>query len=95
MEKIFMLTIDGTSSGDYENSAFSILFKTKEEAENYVDTDFITQVLNANIVEEDCGADAIAVAIENTCVWHDENNASFKFGGARTDYKIEETSIPS
>lgn len=93
MERIWMLTIDGTSSGEYENSAYSMLFKTKEEAEDYVDSDFITQVVNAGIAE-DGGEDAIAKAIEEHCTWHDEWSASFKYGDARTDYKIESIGVP-
>jgi hypothetical protein len=95
MEKIFMLTVDGTSSGEYEHSAYSVLFKTKEEADDFVDSDFITQVVNAGIVPDGGDADDMAKAIEDNCIWVDEWNASFKFGDARTDYHIEIVKIPS
>ena len=95
MEKIFMLTVDGTSSGEYEHSAYSLLFKTKEEADNFVDSDFITQVVNAGIVADDADSETISGAVEDQCIWFDEWNASFKFGDARTDYHIEIVKIPS
>ena len=95
MEKVFMLTIDGTSTGEYENRAFSLLFKTKEEAENYVDSDFITQVVNARIVPDGGSADDISRAIEDNCKWFGENEAQFRYGNRIRDYKIEKTSIPS
>ena len=95
MDRIFMLTIDGTSSGEYENRAFSLLFKTKEEAEYYVDSDFITQVVNAGIVPDGGSADDISKAIEDNCKWFDEDEAQFRYGNTIRDYKIEKTSIPS
>lgn len=95
MEKIFMLTIDGTSTGEYENGAFSLLFKTREEAKDYVDSDFITQILNAGIVSDGGNADGISKAIEDNCKWFDENEAQFRHGDAIRDYKIQEVGIPS
>lgn len=95
MEKMFMLTIDGTSTGKYENRAFSLLFKTKEEAENYVDSDFITQVVNAGIVPDGGSADDISKAIEDNCKWFDENKAQFRYGKTVRDYRIEKVEIPS
>lgn len=90
-----MLTIDGTSDGDYENCATSLLFKTKEEAEDYVESDFIDDVVNDGIVGDDPSADELAKAIEEHCQWYGEWQAQFRHGNARTDYKIEEVSIPS
>lgn len=95
MDYLYMLTIDGTSDGSYENCATSLLFKTKEEAEDYVDSDFIDNVVNAGIVEDNAGPDVISKAIEEHCTWHDEWQAQFRNGDARTDYKIEKTKIPS
>lgn len=95
MEKIFMLTIDGTSSGEYENGASSILFKTKEEAEEVVNSDFIEQVVNAGIVLDGASMDDISKAVEKYCEWFNENEAQFRYGDAIRDYKIEEVGIPS
>lgn len=95
MEKIFMLTIDGTSSGEYENGATSILFKTKDEVREWVDSDFIEQVVNARIVPDGGSTDDISKAIEDNCKWFDENEAQFRYGNTIRDYKIQEVDIPS
>lgn len=94
MDRIFMLTIDGTSSGEYENAALSLLFKTREEAEEYVDSDFIDQVVNAGIVPDGGSADDISAAIEKYCTWHDENTAQFRYGDAIRDYEISDVGFP-
>ena len=36
MDEVYMLIMDGTSYGEYENSATALLFKTYEEAEEAV-----------------------------------------------------------
>lgn len=94
MKKIFMVTIDGTSDGEYENCACSVLFKTKEEAVNYVNADFIDDIINDGIVAEDADHSTIDGALQEHCTWWSEWSASYKWGKARTDYKIEEVGIP-
>ena len=94
MEKIFMLTVDGTSSGDYENSACSLLFKTRDEAVAYVDKDLIDAAINAGVVDDDADEEAISKALDETSGWLGDNSAQFRHGDAVIDYKIEEVGIP-
>ena len=95
MDELWMLTIDGTSSGEYENAAESILFKTYDEAETFVRTDFLSNVTNRYIGSGEVTEDDISAKIEETCHWHGLYEAQYRDGNAITDYKIEKVKIPS
>ena len=95
MDEIWMLTIDGTSNGEYENAATALLFKTYEEAERYVEDSFRDNVVNRSFSGEDYTADQLAAKIEETCKWYDETEAQYRDGESIADYKIEKVKIPS
>ena len=92
MEKIWMLTIDGTSDGSYENCANSLLFKTYEDAKEFVERDFIDDVVNDFGLED---KKEIADKVSETCEWYGPKSAQFRHGDTITDYKIEIVSIPA
>lgn len=92
MKKIFMLTVDGTSSGYYENAAFSILFKTHNKAHDWVDNDLLEQAMN--VVEKPENAEEVSKAVRETCKWFNKNEAQFRYGDAFRDYSIEEVPLP-
>lgn len=100
MDKTILLTVDGTSDGRYQNSAYALLFKTVDEAEQYVESDFITNVVNANS-DREMTADEISAEIEKCCEWYGDPDtdpyatAQFRCGDAIVDYKIEKVGIPS
>lgn len=95
MEKVFMLTVDGTSSGKYENLAYSLLFATREEAEKYIESDFVSQAVKEGIVAEDAKRSIVDKVLEDWCIRYDKNHATFKFGDAMVDYRIEEIGVPT
>ena len=94
MDEIYMLIMDGTSCGDYENSATALLFKTYEEAERYVEDSFRDNVVNRSFSGEDYTADQLAAKIEKTCKWYGETEAQYRDGDTIVDYKIEKVKIP-
>lgn len=100
MDKIVMLTVDGTSDGTYQNSAYSLLFKTIGEAEDFVKGNLAVQVENANS-DRELTEDEISAEIKKCCEWYgdpeqdDYVTAQFRCGDAVVDYKIEEIAIPS
>ena len=49
MDEVYMLIMDGTSYGEYENSATALLFKTYEEAEQWVEDSFRDNVINKSL----------------------------------------------
>lgn len=88
----YMLTIDRTSNGEYENQATSLLFGSRREAEEYVDSDFI-QVVKSTI-DDELTADELSAKIEETCKWDGEEQAQFRYGDTIVDYKIEKVLVP-
>ena len=95
MDEVYMLIMDGTSYGEYENSATALLFKTYEEAEQFVEDSFRDNVINKSFVGEDYTADQLAAKIEETCKWYGETEAQYRDGDTIADYKIEKVKIPS
>ena len=87
----YMLTIDRTSNGEYENQATSLLFGSRREAEEYVDSDFI-QVVKSTI-DDELTADELSAKIEETCKWDGEEQAQFRYGDTIVDYKIEKVLV--
>lgn len=95
MEKVFILTVDGTSTGYYEHCAFSLLFKTLDDAKSYVEDDFREQVKYAGLVSDGDGEEEYSKAIKKTCRWLNGRVAKFRKGSEKRDYEITEELILS
>lgn len=89
---VYMLTIDGTCDGDYANAATALLFKSHDEAVEYVNRDFIDCVVTA--IDTELTDEEISAKIQETCKWYENDTAQFRYNNAITDYKIEKVKIP-
>jgi len=91
---VWMVTIDGSSQGVYENAASSCLFATEDEA-----TDFVKGQLTEIVVDNILGGivlpfEVLGAAIEKHCKWFGKYEAQFRDGDSVTDFKIERTAVP-
>lgn len=91
---VYMVTIDGTSHGDYENCASSCLFSTAEEAVDFVREDLAECVANTVFAGADYSDVEIECAAGKYCEWFDGKSARFRYGDCIADYKIERTAVP-
>ena len=90
---VYMVTIDGTSHGDYENCAYSRLFSTADEAVDFVRKDLEECVANTVFVGAKYSDAEIACAIEKYCRFYGKY-VQFRYRDAVMDYKIERTAVP-
>lgn len=91
---VYMVTVDGTSHGDYENCASSCLFSTSEEAVAYVKDDLTECVINTVFTGVPYNDTELECAVEKYCTWYDGKSAQFRYGDCVTDYKIERVAVP-
>ena len=89
---VYMLTIDGTSNGEYENGATALLFKNHDEAVEYVNLDFIDCVVTT--IDAELTDEEISAKIQETCKWYENDTAQFRYRDTIVDYKIEKVKIP-
>ena len=92
MDPIWMVVIDGTSDGYYENCATACLFKSYDDARAYVERDFIDDV--QSVADHELNQEETEEMIADTCTWHDEFHAQFAVRDVRTDYRIEKVPDP-
>ena len=92
---VWMVTIDGSSYGVYENAASACLFATEKEAIDYVNEQ-LAEIVVDNVL---CGIvlsfEVIGAAIEKHCKWFGKYEAQFRDGDSVTDFKIERTAVPN
>lgn len=91
---VYMVTIDGTSHGYYENCATSCLFSTSDEAVDYVKKDLAECVINTVFTGMPYTEVELESAVDRYCAWFDGKSAQFRYGDCVTDYKIERTCVP-
>lgn len=85
-DEIFMVIVDSTSDGDYENNAHALLFKTFEEAKKYVEDDILDSA-SYFAGEED--------EVAKSAKWYGDNEAQLRKGSYIVDWKIEKVKNPS
>lgn len=82
----FLVTVDSTSQGEYENAAHAVPFATMEEAETYVKSDIADTVVNSGLDGKD--ADKFVKR-------YGDNTYQFRYREAIVDWKIEKWKIPA
>ena len=91
---VWMVTIDGSSQGVYENAASSCLFSTERDALDFVRGQ-LSDIVADNILGCMClSFDILGAAIEKHCKWFGEHEAQFRDGDSVTDFKIEKVVVP-
>lgn len=91
---VYMVTVDGTSHGNYENCASSCLFSTSEEAVDFIKKDLAECVINTVFTGISYTEVELECAVEKYCRWFDGKSAQFRYGDCVTDYKVERTAVP-
>ena len=90
---VYMVTVDGTSQGDYEGCASSFLFSTSDDAVDYINNDLSDCVVNTVFAGDSYTDVELKCAVEKYCKWY-EGSAQFRYGDCVMDYKIERTAVP-
>lgn len=75
-----------------KNGATALLFKSHDEAVEYVNQDFIDCV--ASTIDTELMDEEISAKIQETCKWYENDTAQFRYGDTIVDYKIEKVKIP-
>lgn len=91
---VWMVIIDGTSYGEYENAAGACLFATEKEAIEYVSRSLEEDVVNGVACETGYTDEKLKEEVTRTCKWFGSHEAQFRHGTAITDYKIEKVLVP-
>ena len=93
---IWMVTIDGSSQGDYENNASSCLFDSYADAKRFVEDDIRECILNDKIVNPSTYSESeMREAIRDNVEWFGGGRqAQYRDCGSVTDWKIEKVAMP-
>ena len=91
----WMVTIDGTSHGDYENCANSVLFGSYAKAKAFVEDDIEECILNDRLVNpRKHTKDELAEAIADHVQWYGNCVAQYRNDGTIMDWTIDKIAIP-
>ncbi len=93
-KRVWMVTIDGSSHGDYENNANSILFATFEEAKKFVEEDIQDLVVNGPLMGKNYTDEELEQEIRDHATWYGSYEVQYRDLGSVTDYKIEPVLVP-
>lgn len=92
---IWMVTIEGSSQGDYENNASSCLFDSYADAKRFVNDDIRECILRDKIVNPNAYSESeMREAIRENVEWFGGRQAQYRDCGSVTDWKIEKVAVP-
>jgi hypothetical protein len=92
---VWMVTIEGSSHGDYENNASSCLFGSLAEARKFVKEDIRECILQDKIVDPNMYKESeMREAIRDNVRWFGRYKAQYRDCGSVTDWKIEKVAVP-
>ena len=86
---VWVVTCDGTSSGEYEQAACSTIFTSYDQALKFVKREMEDHVINSVFVGKNYTDKQLAYQVKKLCKWYNDNSIQFRYGDSIADYKIE------
>lgn len=84
--EIFILIVDSTDNGDYQNNSYAIPFRSREKAIEYMNEDIDDTLANDYEGESELTIDRLKKELVS---FYDDDSAQYRRDGIIVDWRIE------
>lgn len=92
---VWMVTSDGAEYGEYANNASASLFKTHDEAQDFVQTSLEETVINRHFDGKRPAQDKLDEKMNAYCVWYGDDTVQYRDDIVVNDYAITKVPVPT